>query len=558
MMPVRRAHGRPPLIYCSFVATMSQQGFEQHGQLSEHPLAELILETSAAGLSGAFRLARESVKIVIYLDSGEIVFAVSNLRQHRLHECARRWNVANAEQLQFAAQKSTDAEIGASLVASGALTTEALAEVQSRQVANVLRTALLWSDGSWSFDPRVRLAEDARVTLPVRELLMESARRLPPELVVNRFSNTNETLSPEANAETELEMQPLEAFVLSRFEAAPMRVHELLAISGLPEAETLRAVYALAFGGFIGRERWMRAFTDGTVAKFQAAAAAAAQRTEQAAPLVAPTVHQAPPAETVQPKETVPEVDERQELERFFARLETADDYYEVLGVTRATEVSGIKRAYHQLARSFHPDRFHQEAGTELHARLQTGFARVAQAYETLKDAQARSAYDRRLEMQKKMRRPDSFSPSSTTQQSAASSNRAAQGNAGQPNQSPAQGQAEESFQQGLAALKTGNLVQAISHLGEAARRAPGQPRYRAYYGLSLAGNKQMRHQAEAEFQAAISLDARNASYRIMLAELYKELGMKRRAIGELQRALSIEPQNAEALKLLEDLNPKG
>lgn len=527
-----------------------QQGVERNGQLGEHPLAELIRETAAAGLSGAFRLARERVKSVIYFDEGELLFAVSNLRLHRLAECARRWNFVTEEQLSKLNNQASDTQLGAALLGSGALTVEKLAELLSLQATDVLRPMLLWTDGAWSFDPRVRLAEATRALIPLRELLVESARRLPAEFVAGRFGNTNEMFSLAADASPEVELQPLEGFVLSRFDAGGLRVHELLAVSGLPEAETLRAVYALALGGLLQRDYWPRVFSDEIIVRFKAARAAAKKAEPEERPaIVQPVPEKVFVAEPTPP----PEVDERVELERFFARMDASEDYYEVLGVTRSADSSSIKRTYHALARRFHPDRFHQEAGTDLHARLQTTFARVAQAYETLRDAKSRASYDLRLEAQRKMRRAGSFTGArSGAQQQSAHEKQASQTSAGRF--AAVQQEAEASFNRGVAALKAGNSALAIPLLGEAARLVPGEPRYRAHYGRSLSGNKQTRHQAEAELKAAISLEEGNATYHVMLAELYRDLGMKRRAQGEAQRALSLEPHNADAKSLLEEL----
>jgi DnaJ-class molecular chaperone with C-terminal Zn finger domain len=556
--------------FCSFSVVMTQQGIEQSGQLDLHPLAELIRETSANGLSGAFRLARERVKSVVYFDAGALVFAVSNLRLHRLAECARRWNFVTAQQLQDVGQTASDTEMAKALVESGALTKEKLAELLSLQATDVLRPALLWIDGAWSFDPRVRLAEDVNASIPVRELLIESARRLPPEFVAGRFGNTNEKVSIASGPPNEVEMQPIEAFVLSRIDATGMRLHELTAVSGLSEADTLRSLYALALGGFVERDMWPRAFTDERVARFKAANAAAAKKAAQeeadatAAEAEQPVREEVVVAAAATPPPVVesapPELDERQELEQFLSRLGQAEDHYEVLGVTRTAEANAIKRAYHALARRYHPDRFHQEAGTPLHTQLQTAFARIAQAYETLKDARARASYNLRLEAQRKMSRAGSFSNAGTVSQSDSRQqgrvdDKTAHTNVGQSGAGASVPKdAEESFQRGLAALKMGNTALAIPLLGEAARLAPGQARYRAYYGRSLASHKQTRHQAEAEMQAAINLDSNNASYRVMLAQLYFDLGMKRRAQGEAQRAVSIDPQNAEALRLLNEL----
>ncbi|MBV9960369.1 MAG: DnaJ domain-containing protein [Acidobacteria bacterium] len=516
--------------------------------MDEHPLAELIRETVATGLSGAYRLAHESVKCVIYFDEGELLFAVSNLRLHRLAECAQRWNFVSAQQLAEVGQQSSDAQLGAALVSAGVLTPEKLAELLSLQAADVLRPALLWVDGTWSFDPRVRLAEATRARIPLGELLMESARRLPAEFVAGRFSNTNETFSLAAEPAIEVELQPIEGFVLSRFDAGGMRLHELLAVSGLPEAESLRAVYALSLGGLLQRELWPRVFTDDLVARFKAARAAAKkaeQEAEAAAPPVLPVPEKIVVPAAPQPPPPPPEVDERQELEQFFARLEMAEDHYEVLGVMRSSDAASIKRIYHALARRFHPDRFHQEAGTELHARLQASFARVAQAYETLRDTRTRAAYDLRMDAQRKMRRPGSFAGAGGGAKQSTYHTRGSQAGSGQ---------AEETFQRGLDALQSGDRALAMSLFGEASRLAPGQANYRAYYGRALSGHKQTRRQAEVELKAAIQLDGNNASYRVMLAELYRELDMKRRAQAEAQRALSLDPQNADAKRLLEEL----
>jgi Tfp pilus assembly protein PilF len=67
-----------------------------------------------------------------------------------------------------------------------------------------------------------------------------------------------------------------------------------------------------------------------------------------------------------------------------------------------------------------------------------------------------------------------------------------------------------------------------------------------------------MRRNAEAEFKAAIALDEKNVSYRVMLAELYSEIGLTRRAHSELERALAINPQDNAARSLFEKLKGRS
>lgn len=62
-------------------------------------------------------------------------------------------------------------------------------------------------------------------------------------------------------------------------------------------------------------------------------------------------------------------------------------DYYAVLGVERGASDKQIKTAYQRLARKFHPD-VSKEKGAE------ERFKEISEAYQTLKDAEKRAAYD--------------------------------------------------------------------------------------------------------------------------------------------------------------------
>src|SRR5256885_343836 len=166
------------------------------GQLEEHPLAELIREIKAAGLSGALRLANERIKAVVYFDAGEIVYATSNLRSLRLPECLRRWGVIEEKQLANLPTTIPDSEFGSLLISKGVLDSQALEEVFSHQVSDVIRPALLWTEGEWEFDARVRLAENLRVRVLTQKLLIEAARRLPAAFIASRFKNEDERISP--------------------------------------------------------------------------------------------------------------------------------------------------------------------------------------------------------------------------------------------------------------------------------------------------------------------------------------------------------------------------
>lgn len=62
-------------------------------------------------------------------------------------------------------------------------------------------------------------------------------------------------------------------------------------------------------------------------------------------------------------------------------------DYYSDLGVARSASAAEIKKAYRRLAQKYHPDVSKQPNAEEK-------FKQVAEAYNTLKDAEKRAAYD--------------------------------------------------------------------------------------------------------------------------------------------------------------------
>ena len=498
-----------------------------NGQLNEHPLAELIREIQLHRLAGTMRLQHEAAKVAAYFEAGEVIYAASNLRELRLSEYLKKQGLATAEQLREAGNERSDLSLAAKLTELGVLDQTTAKNLIGKQVADLLRVVLLWTEGSWQFDERARLGDSIRVKLDVNPLLLQATRKLPQEFVAARFSNPTEMIRPAESPPDLNSLLASEGFVLTRVEG-PIQLNHLVSLSGLREPEALNVIYGLALAGFIDRDAWPNAIRKSGLA---VDAPSAEKQGETSVHTLAT------------------------QLDELLARLAAASSHYEILDVTETAGPGDIKSSYYALARRYHPDRFHLHAGTPLHSSIESAFAKIAQAYVTLSDPTQRAGYNAKLKARRN-RPAGQEVPQSSAKARPDREARTGTGNESSPEDDWAR--AEESFQEGFVALQQGQTKAAVVNLAAAARIAPGEARFRAYYGKALAGAADTRRLAETEMQAAVKLEPGNSTYRIMLAELYCDLGFVRRAANEVKRVISADPNNAEGLKLLRRIEATG
>lgn len=524
----------------------SPNNLDTNGSLRINPLAELLTEIRQNRFSGSLRIAHADQKIAFYFDAGENVFAVSNARRHRLFEVLLQSGKMTKDQLIVIPEFTNDFALQEFLIKDNLFSKIEVDAFFSGQMLEIIRTAVEWREGDWTFSPLVRIKGDIRFAVDQRNALAESARNVPVEDAARKLLNPQESFRVKAEMPLNVNLTPHESFVYSRFENAPLTLAEIQTVSGLREAETRHVVYILWLGGFLERENWSAAFSERKVAAMSAARLAVKKeetpsktvlQTPEIPPAAAVAVPESePPAEV----ETLPS-EKQISLDAYLERTEQAANFYDLFALAPDAAASEIKQAYFGLAKRFHPDLYHKESDTTLVARIQGAFSRLAQAYDTLKTISSRDVYD--FKMRKELAEIKAVQQAQTTHEEIDVQKQI--------------DQAAENFERGFDFLVDGNHDAAMPYLARAAHLAKNNARYQAYLGKALSMDNKQRHKAENALHTAVKLDGENADYRLMLAEFYVDFNLLKRAEGELNRLLTIFPDHREAKTLLDSLSKK-
>ncbi len=205
----------------------SPNNLEITGNLSEHPLAELLVEVLQIRLDGSLRLVNGSQKVIVYLVSGDVVFAVSNARQHRLYELLLRENIAGKNQLLAIPDFTDDMALSRNLLQNNMLRQVDVNVLFSRQIEEILKAVFEWQEGKWIFSPHIRIKENIQFKIDLPQLLIEYGRKLSSVEVIRRFKSLREMFGAKSSIPLQIDLQPTEAFVFSRFEHTLLNVEKI-------------------------------------------------------------------------------------------------------------------------------------------------------------------------------------------------------------------------------------------------------------------------------------------------------------------------------------------
>jgi curved DNA-binding protein CbpA len=184
-------------------------------------------------------------------------------------------------------------------------------------------------------------------------------------------------------------LSPAEAFLLSRIDGrTPWSV--LLHIGGLPPEEIESCL-----------KRWME---EGIVLLIEVAGLGDCGtpdgRQPSPAPVEVASTGEADGSAAVSDGAIDPELDLSVDLQRRILDLEAnlEQPYHALLGVDRNADARAIKRAYFDLSRQFHPDRYFRRQIGDYGPRLERIFKKIVEAYELLSDPTTRAEIERSLQ----------------------------------------------------------------------------------------------------------------------------------------------------------------
>ncbi|QUV84844.1 DUF4388 domain-containing protein [Chloracidobacterium aggregatum] len=573
------------------------------GTLSLINFADIIRDLHLTRRTGLLRLTRDRELRAVFVEQGDLVFALSNLPHERLGDFLLARDLITREQYEAAVQKpNAKQRFGQVLVEMGVMSRETVETHAHQHLTEIILAAFEWERGEFVFEEGTRAAHDVKLNLLTPNLILMGVRRMTNDEAVRRaLGPTTQFIELSPDAMTQLQRATLdgtEGFVLSRI-TGRMTIDELVLISGVPEATILRVVYGLLCAGIL-----VGSHPRPTMANPQPAAPAAPPPATPQPVATPPTPHSIPEPEAVKPDEARFEL----QMLREFLSLKTTT-YYDMLNVGPTASDSEIKRSYYQMAKKYHPDRYRPLGMPDVLESAEWIFARISEAYEKLRDPDVRRRYDEfiglipenTVQTEAKVASVTAPSPPSAppvskpavgtqtgqiptppippvgagTTGSLASSTQPVGSRTGSSSQglgrqtgaattgsvsAPAETAAEtaaRSYEMACAAIERKDFITAITYLREAVRLAPEVIRYRSRLASLCMQNPKLRKEAEDQLLAILKIDGTYVDAHLALGHMYHQAGMEKSARKQFEAALAIQPDNAVAKQMLSLLKPE-
>ncbi len=158
------------------------------GTIAQVPVWEIASSLLQERATGMLALQQGAHRKVLYFQSGQVVFARSNVFDERLGEMLLREGRIGYRELVDAAQRIRPGyRLGKVLVEHRILTPDELVRAVIRQVRHIVYDAFAWRDGEWSFTPTDQIPREViTLNIPMQELMVRAITRIPYWSIVQK------------------------------------------------------------------------------------------------------------------------------------------------------------------------------------------------------------------------------------------------------------------------------------------------------------------------------------------------------------------------------------
>ena len=240
------------------------------------------------------------------------------------------------------------------------------------------------------------------------------------------------------------------------------------------------------------------------------------------------------PAEPVVEVQSI-STEQMNSLDELESHINTSTNHFEILGVSHTDTVEDFRKAYFELSKKLHPDRF-STAGEDIIARATNLFDKVREAHDVLSDDTERAKYI------------DVVIYGKASDEEAAMQ------------QLQAMWKAEEAFKKGERLFQQGQVGRAHDFFKEAHDNDSNSLEFKAYFGYTTFSQNKGSNQEKAQEGLEMILEVTKAnedqevkldSAWVLLGKAYRESGNKDKAMRAITRALKIKPSNSDAQREL-------
>ncbi len=478
------------------------------GNISDLSLPSLFHKIFKSQTTGILRLTQGKLIKEIYFRSGSPVYVKSNILSETLGRVLLEKGLLSQEDYERSLQvmQATKKPHGTILRELGVLKI-GLEDALHLQTVHKLITCFRWKEGTYAF----RSMKD----LPAG---IEQFPINPSAVVLQgiRFSTTLEELTekfsgymddvladgsgPYTPADMGLPAREEEVF---RLIDGKKTFKDVLEMSALGLQDTLALLYALI------------------VLEVVRPASLAAREARPAEPPPAPTPADAAPAADVSPEDLAL----RDRLDDRLARIKE-QNHYQILGLVPGSPKDQVKKAYYQLAKEFHPDKYYDRT-QEIRGLTDEIFSLITQAQAILTNDEERKKYDEFLRTGK------------TEDDMAREATNIFNG--------------EIAHQKGLTLLKKGDVKGAADQFRRALELNPAEAEYHIYVGWTqfrlATPESQDLQKAKEEIRKGLAANQRIAQGHYFLGMINKKEGREGEAREAFQKAIQCNPNHVDALR---------